>query len=150
MGRRARGDEIACGAGGCRNLAEWKVLSDLLVGPQDRKTWVFCGLHRDSGIKLLRQRKFVDIPGIEPFQEVGPVRLHPSQLRARLPWARSNIVRRRIARLEAALVPLLAEREELIGLMKDHKVRQREIGTYWGVSLQRITQILKRRRNEVG
>lgn len=79
MGRWARGDEISCNAGRCPNLAEWTVRSDVIRGrgrdggeAEARKTWVFCWLHKNSSIKLLRERHMIgDSPDIEPFQDAS-------------------------------------------------------------------------------
>jgi hypothetical protein len=80
MGRWARGYEISCYAGGCRNLAEWKVSSDTRRGSgwgrhsrhdETRATWVFCGLHVQSSVQLLIDRKQCVKPELEPFQDAG-------------------------------------------------------------------------------
>lgn len=74
--RWARGAEIACGgtpamSGGCRNLAVWMVKMYLRGEPYRRGT-VICNLHKDSYVRLMRERNKrtygVEIVA-EPFQD---------------------------------------------------------------------------------
>ncbi len=74
MGRWARGDELACHgqpamSGGCLNLAEWKIISDLQRNESNARTYLTCGMHKDSFLRLLKERRKVYDPVIEPFQD---------------------------------------------------------------------------------
>ncbi len=78
MGRWARGDELACGgkpamSGGCRNLAEWKIISDTwrTSDGSAARTWVICNLHRDSMLRTLKRNRAVYDPVVEPFQDAA-------------------------------------------------------------------------------
>lgn len=79
MGRHARGNEISCGAGGCRNLAEWLLLSDLSVGRNSPSrftyNWLSCGLHLDPRRRLMVERKMALRPEVVPFQDPTEVSL---------------------------------------------------------------------------
>lgn len=63
-------------------------------------------------------------------------------------WPTLRHLRRRITRLEAALVPLYNERAEMMTLMSAAGMGQREIGTYWRLSQPRVSQIFKKRAAE--
>lgn len=71
--RWARGDEIACSgskgaiAGGCRNLAVWLFVNDLVPG----RNWISCDLHRDSHRRLMIERGVARNPETVPFQDPG-------------------------------------------------------------------------------
>jgi len=58
-------------SGGCRNLAEWKIISDLYRNATAARTYLVCGLHRDSLLRTLRQGRMVYDPVIEPFQDAS-------------------------------------------------------------------------------
>ncbi len=68
--RHATAGEISCGAGRCKHLATWKVTSDTMRNEHSAKTWVFCSLHKYASVELLRERGFLTIPTIEPFQDI--------------------------------------------------------------------------------
>ncbi len=72
MGRWAYGREIACGSGGCRNLAEWLIMGTK-NGRQLTRNQPVCNLHRDSAVTLFEQRNrglFLGSgPDVVPFQD---------------------------------------------------------------------------------
>lgn len=66
-------------------------------------------------------------------------------MREDIDWPAIHRLRKRIERLEAALVPLYEQRADTMAAMADADMGQREIGAYWRVAQPRVSQILKRR-----
>ena len=73
--RWARGDEIQCSGrkgregGGCRNLATW-VFKMYWGTEQYRRPSQSCNLHKDSHLRLLRERNRYPVRiEVEPFQD---------------------------------------------------------------------------------
>ena len=66
MGRHAYGDEVRCGAGGCRNLAEWLIMSDQQPG----RNQPVCQLHRDSQIEVYVRKWHVTTTTLVPLHSV--------------------------------------------------------------------------------
>lgn len=70
MGRWAYGDEIACGKGRCRNLAEWLLLDGQVSRTYHaRRTFPVCGLHLDSTVTLLVRRHQLYNPEVVPLED---------------------------------------------------------------------------------
>jgi hypothetical protein len=63
--RHARGREIACYSGGCPNLGQWLIMSDLWPG----RNSVACTLHLDPQRENLRRSGWHRDPQVVPFQD---------------------------------------------------------------------------------
>lgn len=57
-------------------------------------------------------------------------------------WDDVHSLRHKISRIEEALEVLYDRRKEIIKVMSDEGMKQREIGAYWGISNPRVSQII--------
>lgn len=57
-------------------------------------------------------------------------------------WKKLHSTRKEIDKLERELKELYNLRKDFIIEMADYKMKQREIGAYWGISNPRVSQII--------
>jgi len=97
---------------------------------------------RQSLPALVRVLQLGRSPSVSPAPTLSGVSDEPDSGEA-IDWAELHRVRRRIERLEAALVPLYRRRVDLIALMTA-QMGQREVGAYWGISGPRVNILLRK------